>query len=108
MTPLDLISTFASLALMFFIARFVARQTVVYRRNSWGVVLSLFLSGVAVVGWGLIGLFIFIAGTLSGAWSWIREVESANRHIRSPIAAEASRGRGRRSPRRAVGPTHAQ
>jgi hypothetical protein len=108
MSPIDLIWTFASLALLFSVARFVARQTVVYRRNGWGVVLSFFLSGVAIVGWGWIGLVVFITGTLSGAWSWIREVESANQYIRRALTPERLRSRGRRSARRPTGPTHAQ
>jgi hypothetical protein len=108
MSPIDLIWTFTSLALLFVVARFVARQTVVYRRNSWGVVLSLFLSGIAIVGWGWVGLLVFITGTVSGAWSWIRDVESANRYIRLPLTPERMRSRARRSPRRPTGPTHAQ
>jgi hypothetical protein len=94
MTRGELAATFtwAGLVLLFLVAKFMARYTVVYRRNNVGIVVALALSAFAFYAWGWIGLLSFVLGNLVGAWTWISEVKSANARF-DTLQADADRRR---------------
>ena len=80
MTRGELAATFTwpGLVLLFLVSKFMARYTIVYRRNNFGIVVALALSAFAFYAWAWIGLLIFVLGNVVGAWTWISEVKAAN------------------------------
>ena len=80
MTRGELAATFTwpGLVLLFLLSKFMARYTIVYRRNNFGIAIAFALSAFAFYAWDWIGLLSFVLGNLAGAWTWISEVKSAN------------------------------
>ena len=89
-TAASMVFTWMAVAVLFLLAEALARHTVVYKRNNEGVLFALVLVVGSFYGLGYIGLLTFVAGTLTGAWTWISGIRAAN----AGVCESSARKRG--------------
>jgi TctA family transporter len=102
MSPATML-TAAGLLVLFVLSRFMARYTVIYRRNNLAVAVGVLVSVLAfyLVGWW--GLLAYAAGAMVGAWQWVAHVRRANERLRpARVPARMRRALETRPPRRAA------
>ena len=89
----SLLLCIASVYILFLLSEVVARMTIVYKRHNLAVFFAFVLAASGFYFLGFAGLLAFVAGTFTGALTWVSSVEAANRRVHSVLEAGNSPAR---------------